>query len=159
MNARKSPAAAKTAPNALSLDPWALAADLGRQQMLVTTESAGAMARGFEAMRKVQEQAGQRAMARHAAALGKLQQAKDPMQFLAAQSEMFGLGAQEAAVYWQELAGAALEMQTEMLGCCTHLVDSESMLHASAAMNEVPDWTGLNGWFGGKAHGAAQRAH
>lgn len=159
MDARKPPVAAKAGTHPFTLNPWGLAADLGRQQMQVTTESAGAMARGFEAIRKVQEQAGQRAMARHAAALGKLQQAKDPLQFLAAQSEMFGLDAREAALYWQELAGAALEMQTEMLGCCTHLVDSESMLHASAAMNEVPDWTGLNGWFGGKASGAAQRTH
>lgn len=69
---------------------------------------------------------------------------------------MLGLDPASTARYCQDLASAALEMQTEVLGCCTHLVDSESMLHATAAMNEVPDWPGFNGWFGGKAD-AAQR--
>jgi hypothetical protein len=155
MTSRKSPIAAKPVQNPFNLDPWSMAADFGRQQMQVATESAAAMARGFETVRKVQEEAGQHAMARQSAALGKLTNAKDPLQFLAAQSEMLGLDTQSAARYWQELAGAVLEMQTEVLGCCTHLVDSESMLQATAALHDVPGWAGLNGWFGGKANGAA----
>lgn len=40
--------------------------------------------------------------------------------------------------YWQDVAGAALEAQTEVLGCaCGHVFDSESALHGAAALEAL----------------------
>jgi len=147
---RQAPGAAKPAQNLFN--PWTMAADYGQQQMAVATESAGAMFRGFEAMRKIQEQAGNRTMMLHAAALEKMQHAKEPAQLMAVQSELLGQDTECAARYWQELSAAALEMQTQMLSCCSHLVDSEAVMNATAAMDHFPAaFTGLNGFFGRQA--------
>ncbi|HSV35125.1 MAG TPA: phasin family protein [Ramlibacter sp.] len=145
MNARRISTPAPSANNTPS--PWSLAGDFGRQQWAVLGESSGAMMRGFEAMRKIQEQAGQQAMANNAAALQRLSHAKDPASLLAAQSELLSLAAQSTARYWQDLGAAAMEMQTEVMGSCTHLVDSESLLHATAAMGHLPvAMRGFNGF-------------
>lgn len=100
-----------------------LMADLGRQQMAVATEAACAMFRGFEAMRKVQEQAAHDAAQRHALAAHKLQQPCDAAELLAIQSELMSFDVDGATRYWQQLSAAALEMQTEVMGCCTKLAD------------------------------------
>ena len=96
------------------------------------------MCRGLEAMRKVQEQAGQRAMARHSAVLEKMKQASEPAQLMTLQSQLLAVDAENASRYWQDLGAAAMEMQTEMLGCCSHLVDSEAVLRATAAIDHLP---------------------
>lgn len=158
MTPRKSGAAAKPAQSPMTMNPWSMATDYGRQQLAVVTESAGAMARGFEAIRRVQEQAGHRALARHSSALAKLTHARDPAQLMALQSELLTIDTQNAARYWQELGAAAMEMQSEMLGCCNHLVDSDSMLQATAAMDEIPVWVDFANWFGVKPNGGARAA-
>lgn len=120
------------------LNPWTAVADFVQQQAAVATESSGVIFRGFEAMRKVQEHAGQRAVTRHAAALQKMTAAKDPADVVAAQSQLLMADSENAIQCWQEFGAAAMEMQAEILGCCTHLVDNESMLHAAAALTHLP---------------------
>lgn len=114
---------------------WNFMADMGRQQMAVATEAACAMFRGFESMRKVQEQAAHAAAQRHAAAAQKLQRPCAPMELVAIQSELLSFDAEGATRYWQQLGAAVLEMQTEMLGCCGKLVVPDAVL-ASARVLE-----------------------
>lgn len=122
--------AKKTAPPSAADAQWAptFMADLGRQQMAMATEAACAMFRGFEAMRKVQEQAAHDAAQRHAVAARKLQRPCDAMELLAIQSELLSFDVDGASRYWQQLGAAALEMQTEMLGCCGRLVVPDAVL-------------------------------
>jgi hypothetical protein len=158
MSARKS---SLPAPRAAEkpFNPWSVVTDYGQQQMAVATESAGAMARGFEAMRKIQEQAGNRVAMNHSAAREKMKHAREPAQLVAAQSELLGLDAESTARYWQELGAAALEMQTQMLSCCSHLVDSEAIHHATDAIKDLPAaFTGLNGFLRGASGHDARAA-
>lgn len=139
--------------------PFNLASDYGQQQIAVVTESADALFRGFEAMRRIQEQANNRTMMYHAAALEKLKHTSDPAQLMAVQSELLGLDTESATRYWQELAAATLEMQTQMLSCCSHLVDSEALLQATAAVKDFPAaFAGLNSMFGSNAGHEARAA-
>ena len=114
---------------------WNSMADLGRQQMAVATDAACAMFRGFEAIRKVQEHAAHEAALRHASAARKLQHSCSPMELLAIQSELLSFDVDGATRYWQELGAAALEMQTEMMGCCGKLAGADAFL-ASARVLE-----------------------
>jgi hypothetical protein len=114
-----------------------LAAAYG-QRMAVAEEGARIMVRGYEAMRKAQEQAGKRAFERHAAALKELGDAADPTQRLMLQAQLFNVDLEGASNYWKEVGAAAMEMQSEMLGCCSHLVESDSMLQATAAFDHFP---------------------
>jgi hypothetical protein len=79
--------------------------DLARQQMSVAADTSGAIIKGLETMRGIQQ------------------------------------------AYWQQIAGAALEMQTEMMGCATHLLDSESLLESAAAFEALDKVPGANLFF------------
>lgn len=136
-----------------AFNPWNLAADFGKQQMAVATESAGAIFRGFDAVRKVQQEAGERAMTRRSALLEKMKAANEPMHLLALQTQLMAVDAENTSQYWQDLSAAAMEMQSELLGCCNHLVDSEAVLQATAAMDHLPSaMAEFNGFFGGAQH-------
>jgi hypothetical protein len=113
------------------------AADLGRQQAVVAAESACALFRGFEAMRKIQEEAAHEASQRHADAAQKLRGSCQPADLMAVQSELLRFDFDAAGRYWQQLAAAALEMQTEIMGCASHLIDSETMLEGSSALDAM----------------------
>jgi hypothetical protein len=102
-----------------------------RQQMAAASEGACTMYRGFEAMRRIQEQAARAAAERHAAAAGKLRN-KDAVVDLALQGELLREDLASAAKYWQDLAGAVLEMNTGLLNCATQLVDTEDLFAATA---------------------------
>jgi len=39
--------------------------------------------------------------------------------------------------YWQQLAAATLEMQTEMVGCASHLLDSEALLESASIIDTM----------------------
>jgi len=101
--------------------PWNLLADLGRQQLALATDSACAMFRGSEAMRKAQQQAAHHASARHEAAAKKLHGPCEPADLLAIQSDLLSFDLQEATQYWQQMAAAALKVQLEMMGCASHM--------------------------------------
>lgn len=113
------------------------AADFGRQQAVVATESASALFRGFEAMRKIQEEAAHEASQRHAEAAQKLRGNCHPADLMAIQSELLRFDFDAAGRYWQQLAAAALEMQTEIMECTSHLIDSEMVLEGSSALDAM----------------------
>jgi hypothetical protein len=120
--------------NVAGLSGLNAAADLGRQQMAVMAEGAAAMFRGFEAIRKIQEEAAHKAFARHSAAADKLRGNCPPADLVALQSDLVRFDVEGAMQYWQQVTAAALEMQTEVLGCATHLLDSEALLESASAM-------------------------
>lgn len=131
---RKPPRPAPAAPAGETPAPWNFIGDLGRQQMSVCTEASNAMIRGFDTMRKLQEQAAHDATERHAAVARKLQTTSQPVELAAIQAASVRDDLEGAAQYWQQLAATALEMQTEMMGCATHLFDSETALEAARAV-------------------------
>lgn len=159
MSARKiSTKATGAAAKQVQFNPWMAAADFGKQQIAVATESAGAMLRGLDAMRKVQQEASERTVTQHSAVLAKLKAAREPAQLLALQSQLVAVDAENASLYWQELGAAAMEMQAEMLGCCSHLLNSESLLQATAAMDHLPlPMPDINGFLAGSAGKSSSR--
>jgi len=133
MNPRQEKTAAASA-SAAGLQPWNMFADFGRQQVDVATEGAGVLFRGFEAMRKIQEQAAHQAGVRHRAAAEKLRKGCAPAQMLEIQSELLRFDVEAASRDWQQLGAAAMEMQTELLGCTAHLADSDAVLETASAV-------------------------
>lgn len=135
--------------------------DPAAQQMTVAVESAGVMMRGLEAMRKINDRAVQDALLRYTDAARKLSASHQPMELFAIPSAMMRSEFECATSYWQELSGAAMEMQAELLGCSTHLIDSDALLQAASVVKAVPDlksftgFNGFNGFFGPHRSAAA----
>lgn len=123
------PAAAPARPAAA---PWDWAADIGRQQVAVATESAGTVFRWLEAMRRIQEEAARDASTRLAGAAERLRKPCDPAEWMALQGELVRKDLEAATRYWQQLTGAALEMNTELVACAANLVDTEDVLAATS---------------------------
>lgn len=111
--------------------PVTAPADLSR-------ESADVVLRGLDAIRKINDRAVQAALARYAAAARKLKAPRQPMDLLAVPTDLMRSEIQGATLYWQELGGATMEMQAELLGCSSHLIDSDALLQATHALDEVP---------------------
>ena len=153
---------AKTAPanDALAhiAAPWSLFADFSRQQMSVAADASCAMFRGFEAMRKVQQQAAHTAAQRHEAVAQRLHAGCAPADLMAIQSELLASDFKGATQYWQDLAASAMEMQTEIMGCTSHLVDSEAAIEAVSAMGHLEGLPGASGFFVKKMNGAVAKS-
>lgn len=111
---------------------------VARRQVAATTESADAMLRGFAAMRTIHDRAMQAALARYARAAQQLKTQRAPMELLALPAALLRSEVESAASYWQELGGAAMEMQAELLGCSSRLVDSDALLQTASAVDALP---------------------
>ena len=131
-NARKA-AAAKPAATETNRMPWDWAGPLNRQQMAAASEGASALFRGFEAMRRIQEQAAQAAAERHTVAAGRLRESATPTDLAVLQAEVLREDLASVARYWQDLADATLEMNAEIFNCATQMVDSEDLVAATPA--------------------------
>ncbi len=141
---------AKAAPAAAAREgpaPLNFIADVSRQQMSVCSEASNAMMRGFNAMRQLQEQAVHDATERHATVARKLQTTSQPVEFAAIQAASIRDDLESATQYWQQLAATALEMQTEVMGCASHLLDSETALEAASAVEAFDIFPGLGKLF------------
>ncbi|WP_421955297.1 phasin family protein [Polaromonas sp.] len=122
MSTKTSHAAPSTEAMTARSAPWNLLADLGRQQLILATESACAVFRGSEAMRKIQQQAAHHASVHHEAVAQKLRSQSEPSDWLAIQSELMRFDLQGATQYWQQLAAAMIKTQVDMATCGTHLL-------------------------------------
>ena len=109
-----------------------------RQQLAMAAESAVALRRGFEAMRQINDRAIQAALSRFTAAAEKLKTPREPLELLSVSTELMRLQIEGATSYWQDLSGAALEMQAQLLGCSSHLMESDVILQAASAMDSLP---------------------
>jgi hypothetical protein len=128
-NARKVPAAEP----AMSRQPWDWAGDFSRQQMAAASEGASVLFRGFEAMRRIQEEAAHEAAERHAAAAEKMRKPSSPSDLALVQAETVRDDLASAARCWRDLADAALEMNSELLNCATQLMNADDLLAATSA--------------------------
>lgn len=114
-------------------DPFS---DFGREQLAVAMETSGAVLRGFEAARAIQQRAAADAAARHRAAAHDLRAAGMSADALSIPFSLWQADLAAATQLWQALFGAALEAQTEALGCaCSHVFDSESAVEAAALVD------------------------
>ena len=123
-----------------------LLADFGREQLAVAMEASCAMFRGVEAMRTIQQQASQQTAARHETAARRLREARDPAELITIPAALLQQDLQGATRYWQELAAAAFETQTEMMGSAWQLFDADTALRtvsAVEALEAIPGVTSL----------------
>ena len=102
---------AMTAP----MTPMNYLADLPRKQLALMTQSASALFRGSEAMRKIQQQAAHRAALHQDEVTERLHAPCDFSELLAIQGELLRFNLQEAAQYWQQLTDAALKVQADVV--------------------------------------------
>ncbi|MFC5499674.1 phasin family protein [Caenimonas terrae] len=107
-------------------------------QEAVASESAEAMRRGLENMRRINDRAVQAALQRFTKAAEGYKAPRAPLDLLTIPTELLRSQMEATANYWQELSGAALEMQAEVLGCSSHLVNSDAVLQAASAMDALP---------------------
>jgi hypothetical protein len=128
-NARKAP----SAEPATSRQTWDWSGDFSRQQMAAASEGAAVLFRGFEAMRRIQEEAAHAAAERHAAVADKLRKPTSPADLALVQTEAMREDLESVARYWRDLAEATLEMNSEFLNCATQLVNSEDVMAATSA--------------------------
>jgi hypothetical protein len=106
-------------------------ADFGRQQLAVAAAGSQAVLRGIEAMRKIQEQTAREVTREHAAVAEQLRGNIPPGQVLQVQGELLRKDLVQASAFWQQMAAAAMEMNSEILGCTVQLVDTEALLAAA----------------------------
>jgi hypothetical protein len=110
---------------------WDWLAEWNRQQMAFAQAGASTVCRGIDSMRRIQEETTRAAAERHAAIAEKLRRPSEPLDLALIQGELLRDDLSIAAKYWQDLAGAALEMNSELLDCATRLVDTEDVFAAT----------------------------
>ena len=130
-NTRAAAAPQPPAP-AATRSPLDWMGDWNRQQMAVATEGTTTLFRGFETLRRIQEQAAHAAAERHAAVAERLRKPASPADVALVQAELLREDLAAAGRYWQDLAATVLEMNTELLNCAAHLVDTEDVMAATA---------------------------
>ncbi len=131
--AARSPAPAPAGNTMLNV-----AADCASEQIAMCLDAWRALLRGCESMREIQQRTARETAVRHEAAARRWHDAAVAGQWLALPWTAWQDDLAGATRYWQELAGAALEAQTEMLGCaCGHVFDSESALGGAAAVETL----------------------
>jgi hypothetical protein len=120
-----------------------LMADFGREQLAVTMEASGALLRGVQAMRAIQQQAAQAASARHSSAARDLRGMSGAADLFTVPVDLWQGDLAAATRYWQELAAAALEMQTEIIGsACAHVFDTQTALETASAVHALETTAG-----------------
>ena len=97
------------------LAPMNYLVDLPRKQLALMTQSASALFRGSEAMRKIQQQAAHRAAAHQDEVRERLRAPCDLSELMTIQGELVRFNLQEAAQYWQQLTDAALKVQADVV--------------------------------------------
>lgn len=128
------PSTHRASPPASSRSPaTAWLADWNRQQAELANESAGIVARGFDAMRRIQEQATSDAMQRRTRLAQQLRSGPRSADLFQLAALVRG-DAEGATRYWQQMTGAAAEMNSELLACTLHLANTEDVLAATAAL-------------------------
>ena len=137
-------AAAPARPGATGFD---FLADFGREQLAMMMDASCAMFRGFEAMRAVQQETARQSSARHEAAARQLRKTSAPADLMTIPFGLLQDDLQTAARYWQELAAAALEAQTEAMGCAGHLLNTDTALESASAVEALDAIPGVSQLF------------
>jgi hypothetical protein len=115
-----------------------LVADFGREQLALAMDASGALLRNVQAIRTIQQQAAHEASMRHRSAARDLRARCDAVDLFAVPVALLQGELAAATRYWQDLAAAALEAQTEIVGsACAHLFDAQTVLESAAAVDSL----------------------
>ena len=128
----------------------------GREQLAMAMDASSAMFRGFEAMRTIQQEAARQASARHEAAAARMRQTSAPDELMAIPFGLLQDDLLSAVRYWQELAANALETQTELMGCASHLCNADTALEAASTVHALDAIPGVIQLFAPRPQGAAR---
>jgi hypothetical protein len=123
MTAKTSRSTASETTASASMAPLGLLADLPRQQMALMTQSASALLRASESVRKVQQQAAHRASAQHQEIAERLRAPCDFNELMSIQGELLRFNIQEATQYWQQIVTATLKAQADLVGTAGQALD------------------------------------
>jgi len=119
-------------------------ADFQREQLAMMMEASSAMLRGFEAMRTIQQQTARQSSVRHQAAARQLRETSAPVDLMTIPFGLLQDDLQSAARYWEEIASAALEAQSEVMGCATHLFNTDTVLESASAVHALDAVPGVS---------------
>lgn len=140
------------------LAAWNFLSEVGRQQLAMVTQSASALYRGNETLRKIQQETAHEASVRHAQAARKLLTPCQPADLMTIQSELLRTDMHSASQYWGQLAAATLKTQREMITSMGHLLDSESDTSMKSALQvfeaALPAMTLTNSFLAARSTGA-----
>lgn len=117
---------------------WSAASEVPRQQLTLAAESACAVFRGFEAMRKIQEKAAHQALQHYSRAAEQLKETSEPARLMQIQADLLRFDLEGATQYWQQLGAAAADMQRELMACCAHMVDQSALQRAASSGDSFP---------------------
>lgn len=104
-----------------SYNPFNIFADLPRRQLALMAQSASALFRGSQELRRIQQEAAERASEHYEEAVDRLRDG-DYTEVMSVQAEMVRFNIQEAMQYWQECSTASLKMQAEMVSSAREVV-------------------------------------
>lgn len=139
MTLKSKPAAPSAAAAAATPAVWNWGTPFARQQFTGGAEGAATLVRGFEAMWKIQAQATQQAVQRHAAASRQAGASPRPGDAFAVQAELLRADLEDAARCWQQLVDEALEVGNELLACSTRMVSTEDVFAAAHLFHRPGD--------------------
>jgi len=114
MTAKASRVTAARPMTEIPYSPFNLLTDLPRRQLALMAQSATALFRGSQELRRIQQETAQRASEHYEEAVARLRDC-DYSELMALQAEMFRFNVQEATQYWQQLSTASMKMQAEMV--------------------------------------------
>lgn len=134
MGAKNSGRATARQPSGPEPASWNALTEMGRQQLAVATESASALYRGSEALRKVQQETAHEASLHHAQVAQKLFSPCQPSDMLALQTDLMRSNVQSATHYWQQMMVVALQTQRELMLSMGHLLEAEAGSGMKSAM-------------------------
>jgi hypothetical protein len=123
MTAKTSRSSGTETTDTTSFTPLGLFADLPRQQMALITQSASALLRASESVRKVQQQTAHRASAQHQEIAERLRAPCDFNELVSIQGELLRFNIQEATQYWQQIVTATLKAQADLVGTAGQALD------------------------------------
>lgn len=103
-------------------------ADLGRHQLALAVESAGALYRSSEDLRKIQHETAREASAFHQDTVQRLFKPCQPDELLAIQTEFMRFSMESASKYWQQIAEKTIQAQVEMMRSVSHVMEREKDL-------------------------------
>lgn len=95
-----------------ALNAWM---DLPRRQLSLMTHSATAIFRGAQELRRIQQEAAQRATLQAEEAAERLRDPLDITEVMALQNELVRFNLQETTQFWAQVANAALKWQADLV--------------------------------------------
>ena len=109
--------------------------DFGCQWVSVGTEAAGVLSRGMQQMNRLQMDALHDLLGHQSPAAQRLQRQPDPIQLMETQVDGLRFAWERSLRCWMDLAGAAAEIQGEMMACGEQLVNTEDVFAAVRALH------------------------